>query len=42
MSVEGVYVMAQRFMLVDDIVHDVVKEREMGSVNSKDGKVTLF
>ena len=34
--------MAQRLMLNYDIMYDVVKERNMGSVNSKDGRVTLF
>ena len=34
--------MAKRLMLVHDIVHDVVKEGNMGSVNGKDGGVTLF
>ena len=29
-------------MLVHDIVHDVVKEGNMRSVNGKDGGVTLF
>ena len=29
-------------MLVQDIVHDVVKESDMGLVNRKDGGVTLF
>ena len=42
LSVQAAQIMAKRLMLVHDIVHDVVKEGDMGSVNGKDCGVTLF
>ena len=42
LSVQAAQIMAERLMFGHDIVHDVVKEGNMGSVNGKDGGVTLF
>ena len=42
LSVQAAQIMAEQLMLVHDIAHDVVKEGNIGSVNGKDGGVTLF
>ena len=42
LSVQAAQITAERLMLVHDIVHEVVKEGNMGSVNGKNGGFTLF
>ena len=42
LSVQAAQIMAKRLMLVHDILHDVVKEGDMGSVDGKECGLLCF